>query len=114
MYRGLWFPSFFMLPGKTFVSVTKARMEFLMEKDLVGYWSDWVVGLREMRIANLPPPSGQALWLSRSLLRQIEVKEGLRFCWVCEVQTFHRKYSHEKFQEISTQRQFGASLLIRP
>jgi hypothetical protein len=114
MYRGLWFPSLFILPAKTSVCVTKAKIEFLVGKDLVGYWSDWIVGLREMRMANLPPPSGQALWLSRRLLRQIEDKEGLRFCWVCEVQTFHRKYSHEKFREITTQRQFGASLLVKP
>jgi hypothetical protein len=114
IYDGLWFPSPFLFSKEVLITPAERTMEIRMENELVGYWSDWVVGLREMQVPNLPPSSGQALWLSTSLVEKAEKKEGLSFCWICEVRTYHRKYSHEKFEEVSTEQQFGASFLVKP
>jgi hypothetical protein len=93
---------------------TEDSIQILKQGTVIGEWKDWLHGFTEKTIANLPPNSGNVLYLDREIIQSICEEKGLTFSWFCKLTCFSREHSYEKFITSHFYDQIGGTSIVLP
>ena len=108
-YRQVWSPALCLVDGPLDISVTEDGVLYDYKSSQVGRWTDWSSGLRYTRDANLPPATGQALYVRRELLEAFARANNYSFCWMWRIIGYHRTGSWGKYDTVSFEGELGAT-----
>ncbi len=107
--RQVWAPALCLIDGSLHVTVKENGIFYDHESSPVGSWADWSWGLRDKRNANLPPATGQALFVRRGLLEAFSDTNRSTFCWLWRMTGYHRRGNHGKYDTFSFEGELGAT-----
>ena len=114
MHRGIWFPSPFLVDEQLEFGYQDGAMCTILNGTVIGKWSDWTYALGEKLLDNVPPFSGQHLFIDRNIIQRFAADTGSTFCWICELTCYYRNQHYGEFKTFKDYMALGASSVIRP
>jgi len=111
--RNIWSPASFLWNSPLHSLVTDAGIDYSDGQNVIAKWIDWTDGLAEMQPANLPPATGQCLFIKRHAIDHFATSTRSRFCWLWRLTGFQRQYDHLEFETFSLEGEYGAAKVVR-
>jgi hypothetical protein len=108
-YRQVWAPALCLVDGGLNITVTEKEICYDHKSTRIGRWTDWLWGLRDRRDANLPPATGQALFVRREVLDRFSDSSKCSFCWFWRATAYHRRGDWEKYETVSFDGELGST-----
>ena len=108
-YRQIWAPALCLVDGCLNITIEDDGISYDHESSPVGRWTDWSWGLRETRDANLPPATGQALFVKGEYLEAFSDINKCSFCWIWLMTGYHRRDNWGKYDTFTFQGNLGTT-----
>lgn len=109
----MYFPSPCLSAAPLTIEATTDAVDLKEGDATIGRWVDWTDGVGELLLRNLPPRSGQVLYLKRDAVDAFSKQHGFVLCWVCRIMSFSRKHGTGDFDQSDSYQLFGETRLIR-
>jgi hypothetical protein len=100
-YRRMWVPGLCLFDGSLDITVTDREISYAHNGSLVGRWIDWSGALLYTMDANLPPATGQALYVRKEHLEAFSDVNKYSFCWLWGMTRYHRHGNWGKYETSS-------------
>jgi hypothetical protein len=114
MYRNIWLPSPFLSDSEITFGHESEGLVAKSNNKIIGKWNDWTDALGEKMFDNIPPATGQQLFLSRKVVEQFTVETTSHFCWICRLTYYYRENTYSSYKEFTDYRVFGATSIVVP
>ncbi len=111
-WRQVWAPALTVMGDELRIEVLPDGIDYVAGQYTLGQWRDWAAGLRDVRDRNLPPETGQVLFVRGDAVDAYCEKTKSAFCWIWKLTAYHKKSASEDYKEISFEGIFGASNII--
>ncbi len=113
LYRGLWTVAPYLVDRECELLCDNVSLKLQNGKHQIAQWQAWHDGLEERWYADVPPATGEWLWMDQDLVGNFGAKTKSNFCWIVRLKFYHRQRSSESFKLVTDIRTFGESNIIR-
>lgn len=113
-YRGVWLPNPVLSADPISFRCTPDAVLVESNGQELARWTTWTSGLEETLSANLPPATGQALFINRHAVEKTAERLGGTFAWICRISSYHRRHGFGEFDVAHIDLEFGTTRIIHP
>ncbi len=112
--REMWLPAPYLAESTLTVACEPGAIVIRTSESEIGRWIDWADGLGETTFEGLPPRSGQAVCVRKSVIEQFAQQRNMSFCWLCQLTGYHRERQSRGYTSFAEQRIYGTTSIKRP
>ena len=112
--RGIQCPTHVLMEGELQALCREDSIDFKINGNLVGQWSDWSDGLSALFAHGPLPANGWMLVAPQPLVQQFAEEAGMKLTWVWELTSYVRRYPDTEFSELRTYGEVGVCLVTSP
>jgi hypothetical protein len=105
--REMWLPAPYLAESTLTVVCEPNAIVICTNKSEIGRWIDWADGLGETMFEGLPPRSGQAVCVRKSVIERFTQQRNMSFCWFCQLTGYHREDQSQGYTSFTEQRIYG-------
>ena len=112
--RGIQCPTHVLMEGELQALCREDSIDFKINGNLVGQWSDWSDGLSALFAHGPLPANGWMLVAPQPLVQEFAEESGMKLTWVWELTSYVRRYPYTEFSELRTYGEVGVCLVTSP